>query len=307
MGIPILESSVFEEAVRKLAAKCDVVYVWQASDLARLANLELDIPIWGCVHGEGAYGARAAKHVSLLSSAQIVAVSEAAKSVCPARTRVIYNGADINALSQGPTRWTQRDIWEIGQDEVAIGYLGRWSPEKRINLLLSAFAHLPKHVRPVLCLAGPFPSAEERRAAEDIADRSIVWTTTTTPGAAYRALDVVVITSDSEGGPLVALEAWACGCPLITTPVGMIPEVTTAHGDLAYLMPMNPSSKDIARAIVKTLEDKVLTIERRERAKNVVWNHFTVWRTARAWENGLLQLVNESRQKRSTRKEELVS
>jgi hypothetical protein len=87
----------------------------------------------------------------------------------------------------------------------------------------------------------------------------------------------------------------------------MIPEVTTVHGDLAYLMPMNPSSKDIARAIVKTLEDKALTIERRERAKNVVWNHFTVWRTARAWENGLLQLVNESRQKRSTRKEELVS
>jgi glycosyltransferase involved in cell wall biosynthesis len=137
---------------------------------------------------------------------------------------------------------------------------------------------------------------DERRQADESAGRKIVWTKTTTPGAVYRALDAVVMASESEGGPLVALEAWACECPLITTPVGMIPELIESHGDLAYLLPMNPSSQEIAVAIVRTLEDKPLTIERRERAKNMVWNHFTVWRTVRAWERGLMELVRNSTQ-----------
>lgn len=306
MGIPILENSIFDEAVRELAARSDVLYAWQNTDLPRLATLGLDIPIWGCVHGAGSYSAAVAQQLSLMPSAHVVAVSEAARSVCPSPAQVIYNGADLQALSEGPTRWAQRDVWEIRQDEVAVGYLGRWSPEKRVHLLLSAFALLPNHVRPVLCVAEPLPPPEERRSAEDIAGRPIVWTTTTTPGAAYRALDMVVMTSFTEGCQLVALEAWACGCPLITTPVGIVPEITKSHGDLAYVLPMNPTSKEIATAIVETLEDKVLTVERRQRAKDVVWNHFTVWRTARAWERGLAELVRESK-KRERAAEELAS
>lgn len=293
-GIPILENHAFEGAVRELASISDVLYAWQASDLARLAKMDLDIPIWGCVHGQGAYGARVAQHIASIASAHMIAVSEAARAVCPSRTQVIYNGADLNELSQGPARWAQREIWEVRQDEIAIGYLGRWSPEKRINLFLSAFAHLPSYIRPILCIAGAHPSSDERTMAEGLARRKIIWTTTTTTGAAYRALDAVVIASGSEGGPLVALEAWACGCPLITTPVGMIPELVESYGDIAHLLSKNPSSKDIAEGIAKTLENKTLTIERRERAKNMVWNHFTVWRTARAWERGLAEIVRKA-------------
>jgi glycosyltransferase involved in cell wall biosynthesis len=294
MGIPILENNVFEESVRELAAISDVLYVWYLSDLARLAKMDLNIPIWGCVHSQGPHGANIAQHIASIPSAHMVAVSEAVRALCPSPAQVIYNGADLTALTLGPARWTQREIWEVGQDEIAVGYLGRWSPEKQINLFLSAFRHLPSYVRPILCLAGAHPSSEERNAVEALAGRRIVWTSTTTTGAAYRALDAVVITSRSEGGPLVALEAWACGCPLITTPVGMIPELVESHGDIAHLLSKHPSSKEIAEGIAKTLEDKALTIERRERAKNMVWNHFTVWRTARAWERGLLDIVRKT-------------
>jgi hypothetical protein len=74
----------------------------------------------------------------------------------------------------------------------------------------------------------------------------------------------------------------------------MIPELVESHGDIAHLLSKHPSSKEIAEGIAKTLEDKALTIERRERAKNMVWNHFTVWRTARAWERGLLDIVRKT-------------
>ena len=294
MGIPIIKSHVFEDAVRELASRSDVLYAWQADDLARLAALGLDIPVWGCVHGQGPYSASVAVCLASIRSAHVVAVSEAASKVCILPARVIHNGADLQALSQGPSRWQQRAMWGIGNDEIAIGYLGRWAQGKGIAHILSAFAHLPPYIRPVLCIAGSLPQLDERRKAEESVGRAIVWTTTTTPGAAYRALDAVVIASESEGGPIVALEAWACGCPLITTPAGMIPEAIESHGDLAYILPMNPSSRDIAAAIVETLENKELTIERRERAKNMVWNHFTVWRTVRAWERGLLETVTKS-------------
>lgn len=296
MGIPIIKSHVFDDAVRELASKSDVLYAWQADDLARLATLDLDIPVWGCVHGQCSYAASVGECIASIRSGHVVAVSEAASKVCLSPARIIYNGADLNALSQGPSRWEQRDMWGIGNDEIAVGYIGRWAAGKRVNLIVSAFAHLPTHIRPVLCVAGALPPLDERRQADESAGRKIVWTKTTTPGAVYRALDAVVMASESEGGPLVALEAWACECPLITTPVGMIPELIESHGDLAYLLSMNPSSQEIAVAIVRTLEDKPLTIERRERAKDMVWNHFTVWRTVRAWERGLMELVRNSTQ-----------
>lgn len=297
MGIPVLESRNFEVAVRQLASISDVLYVWQESDLCRLAELNLDIPIWVCVHGQSAYSRRAASHIKSISSAHGIAVSEAARALCPPDTEVIYNGADLTALSQGPSRWQQRAMWGVKEDEIAVGYLGRWSSEKRVSRMLAAFTHLPAHIRPVLCIAGPLPDDSERKELEEIAGREIVWTTTNTPGAAYRALDAVVITSESEGGPLVALEAWACGCPLITTPVGMIPELFDSFGELAQLLPLHPTGLDVAQAIVGVLSDKSVTIKRRTLAKDVVWSHFSVWRTARAWERGLAQLANRGRDK----------
>ena len=41
----------------------------------------------------------------------------------------------------------------------------------------------------------------------------------------YRALDLYLITSRVEGGPKSLLEAWAAGVPVVSTKVGMIPDI----------------------------------------------------------------------------------
>ncbi|MDF1565125.1 MAG: glycosyltransferase [Deltaproteobacteria bacterium] len=41
----------------------------------------------------------------------------------------------------------------------------------------------------------------------------------------YAGLDLLLCTSENEGNPMPPLEALACGVPVITTPVGVMPEV----------------------------------------------------------------------------------
>jgi glycosyltransferase involved in cell wall biosynthesis len=53
-------------------------------------------------------------------------------------------------------------------------------------------------------------------------------------GAAYSAIDTLLFPSESESCPLVLLEAMGCGCRVIASPVGGVPELLgdPACGDL---------------------------------------------------------------------------
>src|SRR5262249_31365645 len=67
----------------------------------------------------------------------------------------------------------------------------------------------------------------------------------------YRAADVLVLPSFSEGVPCVLLEAAACGTPFVASHVGGIPEI--AHLGEGQLVPPGDAT-GLARAI-----DRVLT------------------------------------------------
>lgn len=41
----------------------------------------------------------------------------------------------------------------------------------------------------------------------------------------YQSLDIYLVTSRVEGGPMAILESMACGIPIISTPVGMAPDI----------------------------------------------------------------------------------
>jgi glycosyltransferase involved in cell wall biosynthesis len=84
--------------------------------------------------------------------------------------------------------------------------------------------------------------------------------------ALYRAADLFVLpTRELEGFGLVAIEAMACGTPVVGTPVGAIPEVL----DPEFLLPGTDAGA-IARGIVKFLESPRPS-GLRERAKKYDW------------------------------------
>jgi glycosyltransferase involved in cell wall biosynthesis len=69
----------------------------------------------------------------------------------------------------------------------------------------------------------------------------------------YRAADLFVLPSRSEGVPCVLLEAMACGTPFVATHVGGIPEV--AHLGTGRLVPAEDPDA-LAQAIHVQLEQR---------------------------------------------------
>ena len=71
--------------------------------------------------------------------------------------------------------------------------------------------------------------------------------------AHYRSLDLYLITSRLEGGPKAALEAMACGVPLVSTPVGQVPELglERCHG----MVTSGLDIEEVVDAVVQVLRD----------------------------------------------------
>lgn len=88
------------------------------------------------------------------------------------------------------------------------------------------------------------------------------------------ALDVLVISSLSEGSSLVGMEAMALGKPVVATAVGGVPEVV-ADGQTGILVqPGDPAA--LAAAVVEVLSDPARAEEMGERGRQRAAAHFDI-------------------------------
>jgi D-inositol-3-phosphate glycosyltransferase len=153
----------------------------------------------------------------------------------PRRIDVVYPGVDLETFTPGDSR-AARAALGLSGDERVVAFVGRIQPLKAPDVLLRAAARLPG-VR-VLVAGGPSgsglaaPDALVGLAAElGIADR----VTFLPPQSreqlvnVYRAADLVAVPSYSESFGLVAVEAQACGTPVVAAAVGGLP-VAVADG-----------------------------------------------------------------------------
>jgi len=96
----------------------------------------------------------------------------------------------------------------------------------------------------------------------------------------YRGLDVFVCTSSMEGTPNPLLEAMACGIPVVSTDVGIVPEVL---GELqTRFIIEDPKPEKFSKAVTEILENpslqEALGKENRQRALDWSWQrHCAAW------------------------------
>lgn len=110
-----------------------------------------------------------------------------------------------------------------------ITFLGQLGKRKGSSDLLEALARLNTLPGWTATLAGDGPVAETRQQVEvmGLAGRVQVpgWISTAERTALLDKTDMLVLPSYAENLPMVILEAFAHGVPVISTPVGAIPEV----------------------------------------------------------------------------------
>ena len=153
----------------------------------------------------------------------------------PDKVKVVTPGVDLQRFTPGHGKASARNILNIAPDAIVLTFVGRIQPHKGPEVLVRAIAemllHTP-HLRSKLALvimggaSGSGINEPERLAklatflgVEDLVhfkepvSRSELadW---------YRASDLVCVPSYSESFGLVALEAQACGTPVVASAVG---------------------------------------------------------------------------------------
>ena len=173
-----------------------------------------------------------------------------AGGVAPNRVHVVPNAFD--SARAVLSRQEARRRLHIPADACRVGWIGRFSAEKGPDVFLDALASLPATITGSMIGTGAGQLALARRAhALGIADRVTWHGPVEDAGSTLAAFDVVVLSSRTEGTPIVLLEAMHARVPVVTTAVGGIPDVVS-HGDALLVPSEQPES--LAGAIREVVE-----------------------------------------------------
>jgi glycosyltransferase involved in cell wall biosynthesis len=158
------------------------------------------------------------------------------------RITVVRLGLDLDARTTAPAgaREEQRARLGLPPDRFAVGWLGRMTDIKRVDVLLDAFADLRRRgidAALVLVGDGPLrPHLEQQAADLGIADATHFVGYRADVAPLYAALDAVALSSANEGTPVAVIEALAAGVPAVSTDVGGVSDVVV-DGKSGFLVP----------------------------------------------------------------------
>ena len=218
-------------------------------------------------------------------AASLVSLYEA----CPDNVFVVSPGVDLRTYKVNGGKKTSRDKLKISQDQLMLLFVGRIQPHKGPEVLIRAVAEMISHtpalrskLRAVI-MGGPSGNGSqepERLAglARFLNVSDIVEFVPPVPHEElsdwYRAADLVCVPSYSESFGLVALEAQACGTPVVATAVGGL-RAAVADGISGVLVDgHNPKawSATIQRLLMEPQHRLLLSMGAVEHASRFGWD-----------------------------------
>ena len=260
--------TTFEAVVAEF--RPDIVFApWAYPDgyaavrLARRAKLPVVVQVHGSDMRElDRYPARLAGTAAALSEADgVIAVSsELARRVVAlgARrecVRVVIDGVDRETFCPGDQQAARERVgFDPGVRHLL--FVGNLVPVKGLDVLLAACGELAKQAAPWqlhFVGEGPLKTALQRQAQSLSLSERVAFHGSIAHSELpdwFRAADVLVLPSRSEGVPNVLLEAAACGLPFVASDVGGIPEIAEL-GQSRLVPPEEPAL--LAQAIESML------------------------------------------------------
>jgi len=172
-----------------------------------------------------------------------------------------------------------------------IGYIGRLSAEKGVQHFVQALPIILNDQKELRVLIGGDGQLKKSIKAslldENLMDRTDLhgWISDEDFPNYLNRLRLLVLPSSTEGLPYIILEAMACGTPVLTTPVGAIPDVII-DCETGFIMEDN-SPECIAKNVIRALSSPDL--ERiAENGRRFVEKNFTFEKAVENWKRILL-------------------
>jgi glycosyltransferase involved in cell wall biosynthesis len=187
----------------------------------------------------------------------VVAVSRplgralAAGGVAASRIHVIPNAAPVDRAPLD--RSAARRELGLQSDGFVLGWVGRLSLEKGPDILVEALVELPGDITAVVIGKGRAEPMLRRLAAERGVTERIRWRgLVPDAGRLFAGFDCFVLSSRTEGTPIVLFEAMAAGAPIVATAVGGVPDVVSSR-EAVLVSPPDPAA--LAAGIIRVYAD----------------------------------------------------
>lgn len=224
-------------------------------------------------------------------STAIIAISDIQKQelsqtykICKSdKIKVIPLGFDLNRFNENKEekRKQFREKFQLKDDEIAIGIIGRFVPIKNHPLFLKAFANIKQHTQQKIkaVLIGDGESRLEientckelnlsyNKSLNDF-NTDVVFTSWIKDiDVANAGLDIIALSSFNEGTPVSLIEAQASSKPIVSTNVGGIENVVIPN-KTALL-----SASNDLNGFTANLLQLVENAELRTEMSKLGWNH----------------------------------
>ncbi|CAN2172636.1 RfaG Glycosyltransferase [Candidatus Nanopelagicaceae bacterium] len=303
-------STAFKAAL--LNEKYDVIHshYWISGKVAMPVAAELNIPLVHTMHTMArvknlnlAEGETPEPMIRVQGESQVVAAAdaliantdaEAASLVslyeaCPDNVSVVSPGVNLSMFTVGAGKSSARKNLELPQDAHIISFVGRIQPHKGPEVLIRAIAELVSHspalrrklITQIVGGASGANGAEVDRLKELVQWLGISDVVRFAPPVEraelpdyYRASDLVCVPSYSESFGLVALEAQACGTPVVASAVGGL-RTAVADGISGVLVDGHDArawSSVLARLLQEPQRRVLLSMGALEHASHFGWD-----------------------------------
>ena len=281
------------EAARALASAVDVLVGWDLGDFpAELARDADHPPVVLVSHSppQSDWGVRAMSrlegvdHVAAVSPLALATITMDRRS----EARVIWNAVDARRLVPRRTRPEVHAGWGIPPDADVTGYYGRFSEEKRTELLVGLARSLPEGHHVVAVGDGPLSAPLAVEASRiGLANLHIL------PGDPFAGdvlagFDRLISLSDYESFGLSIAEAMWAGVPVLSSPTGL---PSFAGVELARPIPFGADGPTLAGAVLDDLADTDGTRDRVARARAFATDRLSLARFGDEWSDYLASIA----------------
>jgi glycosyltransferase involved in cell wall biosynthesis len=267
------ERAALRDLVRETRAELVHTHGYRSDVIGGSAARSARVPVVSTVHGfiGGTRRGRLNEWVQRLALRRADAVIAVSR---PLAARLVASGIASSRVHLMPNAWAERAPGltraearaALGIPDAAfvVGWVGRLGREKGPDVFVDALGMLGDLPVQVSVIG-------EGREGPALRERTTGWGGPpvrwhgTLPGASryFRAFDLYVLSSRTEGTPISLLEAVAAGVPAVATAVGGVGDVTGADG--ALLVPSDDPAA-LATAIRGAFEDRDASRDRAARA-----------------------------------------